>query len=94
MAEHATTKRDYYFTFAALMALLAVTVAVAYLHLGPFNIVAALTIAVIKALLVILFFMHVNGGDRLVWVFIVASLVWLTIMIAGTAHDVLTRNWF
>jgi cytochrome c oxidase subunit 4 len=94
MTEHAIKKKDYYWTFAALMALLALTVGLAYLNMGPFNIVVAMAIAVTKALLVVLFFMHAKTSDKLVWVFIAAGLTWLAILIGGTAHDVLTRGWF
>lgn len=94
MAEHAIGKKDYYYTFIALMVLLAMTLGIAYIDLGPFNIVVALAIAITKATLVVLFFMHAKTSERLVWVFISAGLVWLIILIAGTAHDVLTRDWF
>ena len=94
MTEHAITKRNYYVTFAALLVLLLVTVGAAYLNLGPFNIVLMLAIAATKALLVILFFMHAGTSDKLVWVFIVAAVVWLLVLIGGTAQDVLTRGWF
>jgi cytochrome c oxidase subunit 4 len=94
MAEHAIGKKDYYYTFAALMVLLLLTVIFAYLNLGPFNIVVALAIAITKAALVVLFFMHAKASERLVWVFISAGLVWLIILIGGTAQDVLTRGWF
>jgi cytochrome c oxidase subunit 4 len=94
MSDHAITPRTYYVVFAVLMVLLLATIAVAYIHLGPFNIVAALAIAITKALLVVLYFMHARTSDRLVWVFIAAGLVWLVILLGGTAHDVLTRGWF
>lgn len=92
--EPAARKREYILVFWALMVLLVVTVAVAFVPLGPFNLIAALTIAIIKALLVILFFMHAKSSDRIIWIFICAGVVWLAILIGGTAHDVLTRGWF
>lgn len=92
--EPAARKKEYLLTFWALMALLVVTVAIAFVHLGPFNMIVALAIAIFKALLVIMFFMHAKSSDRLVWVFICAGVVWLIILIGGTAHDVLTRGWF
>lgn len=94
MTEHEVTPKTYLYTFTALMVLLVVTVAAAFVPLGPFNIFVALAIAVTKSTLVILFFMHAKGSDRLVWVFITASVVWLIILIGGTAHDILTRNLF
>ena len=50
--------------------------------------------AIAKATLVVMFFMHAKGGNRLVWIFIAAGVVWLVILIAGSMHDVLTRGWF
>ena len=60
---------------------------------GPLNAIVALTIAVFKATLVVLFFMHVRYRSRLTWVFIAAGLIWLIILIAFTLSDFLTRQW-
>jgi cytochrome c oxidase subunit 4 len=51
----------------------------------------ALTIAVVKALLVILYFMHVRYSDKLTWVFAAAGFFWLLILIGGTMDDVIRR---
>jgi cytochrome c oxidase subunit IV len=59
---------------------------------GGINTAIALTIAVGKALLVILFFMHVRYSDRLTWVFAGAGFFWLLILIGGTMSDVITRQ--
>jgi cytochrome c oxidase subunit 4 len=83
----------YYLVFASLMVLTLVTVGIAYLDLGPLNNILALTIAVVKALLVILYFMHVRYGSRLTWLFIGAGVFWLVLLIAFTLSDVLTRGW-
>jgi len=58
---------------------------------GSLNTMVALAIAVGKALLVILYFMHVRYSDRLTWVFASAGFFWLLILIGGTMDDVLTR---
>jgi cytochrome c oxidase subunit 4 len=60
---------------------------------GPLNAVVALTIAVVKATLVVLFFMHVRYSGRLIWLVIIAALVWLAIMFALTISDYWTRTW-
>jgi len=60
---------------------------------GPLNAIVALTIAVFKATLVVLFFMHVRYSSRLTWVFIAAGLIWLIILFAFTLSDFLTRQW-
>ena len=73
------------------MLLLLLTWGIAQINLGPLNIVAALTIAVTKMLLVILFFMHVRYSTRLTWLFVAAGFIWLLIMIDLTLSDYLTR---
>ena len=66
---------------------------IAFIDLGPFNVVAALTIAVFKATLVVLFFMHVKYSTRLTWVVVLGSIFWLGIMFVLTIGDYLTRVW-
>ena len=60
---------------------------------GPLNAIVALTIAVIKALLVILFFMHVYWSSRLTKIYVAAGFIWLIIMVALTLSDYQTRGW-
>ncbi|MEO6327076.1 MAG: cytochrome C oxidase subunit IV family protein [Thermoanaerobaculia bacterium] len=78
--------------FVALLVLTGVTTAVAFVDLGPMNNVVALTIAVVKAALVILFFMHIKYSSRLNALVVVASLFWIFLLFAGTLHDYLTRG--
>jgi len=93
MSTHIVPLKTYYAIFAALLAGTAVTVGVAFLDLGPMNTVVAITIAVIKALLVVLYFMHVKYSSRLTWVFAGAGFVWLVLMIGLTIADFDTRGW-
>jgi cytochrome c oxidase subunit IV len=93
MSEHIVEKKTYYRVFAALMALLGATVTIAYIHLGELNIIAALTIAFIKATLIILYFMHVRYSSRLLWIFVGAGFFWLGILFALSFSDFLTRGW-
>ena len=93
MPEHIVPKSVYFVIFAILMAGTAITVAVAFVDLGPFNTVVALTIAVIKAALVVLFFMHVRYGTRLTWAVVLGGVFWLGILLALTFSDYLTRAW-
>ena len=79
--------------FVALLALLGLTVGIAYINLGVGNTIAALVIAVIKMLLVILFFMHAFYDRGLTRVVIVAGFLWLTIFIVLSSADVFTRHW-
>jgi cytochrome c oxidase subunit 4 len=93
MPEQVVPRRVYYLIFAALMACTALTVAVSFVDLGPINAVVALTIAVLKATLVVLFFMHVKYSTRLTWLVIAGSVFWLGILLALTFSDYLTRAW-
>jgi cytochrome c oxidase subunit 4 len=81
----------YFGIWAALMVLLLLTWGVAQLNLGRFNAVVALSIAVIKMALVVLFFMHVRYSSRMTWLFAVAGLIWLLIMLDLTLSDYITR---
>ena len=81
--------------WVALLALLLLTWGLAELNLGGyFNVVAALTIAMIKMILVVLFFMHVRYSSRVTWLFVVAGFIWLLIMVDLTLSDYLTRHHF
>ncbi|HEX8179069.1 MAG TPA: cytochrome C oxidase subunit IV family protein [Pyrinomonadaceae bacterium] len=94
MSEHIVSRRLYFLIFGALMVLTAITVYAANINLGSekLNTVVALTIAVVKATLVILFFMHVRYSPRLTWVVIASGFLWLAIMIVLTLSDYLTRT--
>lgn len=93
MREHIVSPKIYYAIFAALAVLTVVTWSVAKLDLGRMNAVVAMTIAVIKATLVVLYFMHVRYSSRLTWVFVGAGFFWLAIMVALTLSDYMTRGW-
>jgi cytochrome c oxidase subunit 4 len=91
MAEHVSSLKHYVLTWAALMVLTVVTVGAGYLDLGVANDLVALAIAVTKALLVILFFMHVKESSRLTKLTVVAGFFWLAILIGITLTDYLSR---
>ena len=93
MTEHIVPKRTYYVIFGILMLCTYLTVQAAFFDLGSFNTVAALTIAVFKAALVVLFFMHVKYSTRLTWAVVAGSIFWLGILLALTMSDYLTRAW-
>ena len=73
--------------------LTALTVWVATFDLGRWNAIMALSIAVVKATLVVLYFMHVRYSSKLTWVFVCAGIIWLIILFAFTLSDFLTRGW-
>jgi cytochrome c oxidase subunit 4 len=84
----------YYVVFAALIALTVLTVALSFFDLGPWHTVLGVGIGVIKALLVVLFFMHLLYSDRVNWLAIGAGLFWLAILLALTLADYFTRHWW
>jgi cytochrome c oxidase subunit 4 len=93
MSEHVVSRKIYFLIFGALMVLTGATVWVANYDLGTWNAIVALTIAVMKATLVVLYFMHVRYSSKLTWVFVCAGLVWLIILFSFTLSDYLTRPW-
>jgi cytochrome c oxidase subunit 4 len=90
--DHVVPVGIYVAVFLALLVGTGLTVWVSTLDLGFWNTPVALTIAFTKALLVILFFMHVKYSPRLLWVALAAAFFWLFQMIAGTLADYLTRG--
>ncbi|HUK15521.1 MAG TPA: cytochrome C oxidase subunit IV family protein [Bryobacteraceae bacterium] len=92
MSEHVDSVRTYASVWLILLALTAATTAVAYVDLGAFSVVVALTIAVIKMLLVALFFMHVRHSTQLTRLVVVGGLLWLGILLTFTLADVWTRG--
>jgi cytochrome c oxidase subunit IV len=93
MTEHIVPKKVYILVFAILIAFTALTTAVAYIDLGPFNTVVALAIAVCKASLVVLFFMHMKYTPGMTRIVLAAAVCWLAILLALTLSDSNTRHW-
>jgi cytochrome c oxidase subunit 4 len=92
-AHHIIPVRTYFVLFAILMALLVATVVGSYLPLGPLHLPFALLIAGAKAILIVLYFMHVRYSNRLTWVFSSAAFVWLMILLVFSLSDYFTRGW-
>jgi cytochrome c oxidase subunit 4 len=90
---HVVPISTYVMVFFALMVGTALTTWIATVDLGRWNTVVALTIAVIKMILVVLFFMHVKYATGLTRVVILAGFFWLAIMITLSCSDELTRTW-
>jgi cytochrome c oxidase subunit IV len=93
MAHGIVPRRVYYKIFATLLALTLLTVGAAFLDLGPLNTIIALTIAVGKATLVLLFFMHVRYSSHVIWVAVGAGAFWVGMLLVLTMSDYLTRGW-
>ena len=92
MAGHVSPKSTYYMIFGALMVGTVITVAAAFIDLGILNFPVALAIAVTKATLVILFFMHVKYSSQLTKLFVGMAFFFLIVLFGLTLTDYLTRG--
>jgi cytochrome c oxidase subunit 4 len=75
----------------ALLLLLGLTIGLAFLPLGRWNLVAAMAIATAKLILIALYFMHLRYSGRTFWVFAGAGFFWLVVLIGLSLSDYLTR---
>ena len=80
--------------FGALMALTLLTYYVATINLGALNNIVMLGIAIFKALLVVMIFMHLRWSPKILWIVAGGSFIWLLILLSLTLSDLLTRGWF
>jgi cytochrome c oxidase subunit IV len=93
VSDHIVPPKVYFMIFASLMVLTAATVAAAFMDLGPFNLAVALGIAIIKATLVVLYFMHVRYNPKLIWLAITLAVSWLGVLLVVTLSDYMSRGW-
>jgi cytochrome c oxidase subunit 4 len=91
-SKHVPSPLPYFLVFVGLLVLTGTTVGVASAKLGHWHTAAALAIAVSKAALIVLFFMHGLESSKLTWLVIGGSILWLMIMLGGAFSDYLTRN--
>jgi len=87
-----SSRKGYFYVYGALLLLLLATYGAAYLELGVLHTPVALGIAVVKALLIVYFFMHLRGSNRLIWLFAAAGFAWLLIMLVITMGDFVARG--
>jgi cytochrome c oxidase subunit IV len=90
--EKAVDTKVYVRTIIVLLALLAANWSIAYVDLGPFNVVVALAIPITQATLIALFFMHIKGSSRLLHLAAAAGVIWLLIQLVLTLSDYFTRG--
>ena len=90
---HIVSPKVYAVIFGALLVFTGLTVGAAYVELGIFNPVVALLIACIKAVLVILFFMHVFYSSRLMKLTVAAGFFTFIVLITMTLTDYISRAW-
>jgi cytochrome c oxidase subunit 4 len=93
-AEHVSSLQSSIGIWVTLLAFTGLTVGAAFIDLGPFNTILALTIATFKATLVVLFFMHVKyTHEKLTPMVIASAIFFLTILLALSMADYMTRLW-
>ena len=85
-------KRAYVITWLALLALLALTTASAFVPLRGFNVVVNLGIALAKAALVVLVFMHLRRGTPMIRIVALAGVLWLCVLSGLSLTDLLARG--
>ncbi len=93
MSEHVVSVKVYVAVFVTLLVMTAATTAISGIDLGPWNTVVALGIAVFKASLVVLFFMHARYSPRVTHMVILAGLFWLALLLLITFSDFASRGW-
>ncbi len=94
MSEHYIVPvKTYFAVFGTLMAFTAITVAVAFLDLGPANNIVMLSIAAVKATLVIMFFMHAKYGTKLIPLVAASGFFFVMLMFVITMSDYMSRGW-
>jgi cytochrome c oxidase subunit 4 len=90
---HIVSPMVYLVIFGALLVGTALTVFASYLELGIFNPIVAIAIACVKAVLVILFFMHVKYSSRLTKLTVAAGFFTFLVLITMSLTDYISRAW-
>jgi cytochrome c oxidase subunit 4 len=93
MSEHIVSPKTYVAVFLSLLFFTGLTYSIALIDLGPFNPLVAIVIAMIKSMLVILFFMHVKYSPKMTKVAIISGLFFLLILLALSMTDYISRPW-
>ena len=93
MSHQVVPIKTYVTIFLILIALTITTVAVSKIELGEYNFIVAMTIAVIKGTLVVLFFMHVKQSSSMTKLFVGAGLFWMAILFVFVLSDYFSRGW-
>jgi cytochrome c oxidase subunit 4 len=91
--DHIVSPRIYLIVGATLLVFTGITVWASYLELGVFNPIVALFIAVVKASIVVLFFMHVKYSSKLTKLTVFGGLFTFLVLVGMTLADYFTRAW-
>lgn len=93
MSNAVVPQKIYFTIFGSLLALTALTTGAAFIDMGQWNTVVALIIAVCKATLVALFFMHLRWSTNIMRVVLLSAVLWLAILLSLTSMDFSSRDW-
>jgi cytochrome c oxidase subunit 4 len=93
VSDHVVSWKVYVAVFLALVALTVVTVVAAGYDFGPLNVIVALGIAITKATLVVLYFMHARYAGGLTRLVVLSSVAFFFILVFLTLSDYVTRSW-
>jgi len=90
---HIVSPKVYALIFLALMVGTAITVAAAFVEMGPFNPIIALGIACTKATLVILYFMHIRYSSKVMKLTVLSGFFMFLVLVSMTLADYMSRAW-
>ena len=93
MSDIIVPRKIYFGAYIALIVLTFTTAGLAFINMGRLNAVVAIAIAICKAVLVLLYFMHIRYSPRLMMIVFLVGIFWLGILVVLTMGDYLTRIW-
>jgi cytochrome c oxidase subunit 4 len=90
---HIVGPKTYLLILLILMVLTATTTGVAFIDLGIWNPIVAIGIACFKAVMVILFFMHIRYSSKVMMLTVGAGFFTFLVLITMTLSDYISRSW-
>ena len=90
--DHVIPLPIYFGVYGALLVLTVITVGVSYADLGPASIYVAMFVAIIKAALVVGYFMHLKYDSRFNALVFIVSLLFLMLFFSFTMIDIASRD--
>ena len=91
MSSHIVPFKTYFNVILILLGLTVVTVLASLVDFGPFNFIIAMSIATAKAVLVLMYFMHLKYDDKTYWVIFLSGVFFLIIIFLFSLFDIVTR---
>ena len=91
MSSHIVPFKTYFNVILILLGLTVVTVLASLVDFGPFNFIIAMGIATAKAVLVLMYFMHLKYDDKTYWVIFLSGVFFLIIIFLFSMFDIVTR---